>query len=339
MRRARIVGTAVSITVAMLIVWNGSASATANRTYQDWSPDLGALTASEIPWSNTQTQMANAQIATPLPLTKGPDAPGGVGVVPPRTSRVHLDAGEPASPRVVRVDNNQSSRDFQSTWCFYIANRTANPPPPGSGDQYAMARTAGRNSWAQAFDSQGGSVQSPHTSTARTTFSVSINIPFDWPQPAQINGYANPSFLGGHAVLSRHSPLTLGQSSATSRNAIRFGAARDSSYNWLSLWDTSLTRGDGTEWLEYWTWPGLDDGYAFFVNIDATPAHVYHFNVETTTSATSRPIFGAPAAAQTDYGSAGIDAPSLGAGLHMLSNDFDDMAIEYLMPPGISVIC
>lgn len=163
---------------------------------------------------------------------------------------------------------------------------------------------------------------------------LAIDIPFEWPQPSQINAYVNPKFKGGHYVDSRTSPITFSSSQASTRQLIQFGWSRDSTQFMQTLWDIQTLKKDGTSDLIHYYWDGLDDGYYYAFNIDSTPAHTYNFSSKTTTSATSDPVFGAGAAAQIDYGSLMLDAPSLGPDNIFQASIDRGYLVEYLLPVG-----
>jgi hypothetical protein len=132
------------------------------------------------------------------------------------TTMVSQRSPAPTAKQIGKQDAITTS-NFNSFFCGYpVTSVQASPPPPASGNQYAIARAA-ESLWgyAQAYDAQGGTQQTPHSSTANISFNVRIDIPIDWPQPSQINAYANPWFDGGHYVDSNISPLTFSASSAS----------------------------------------------------------------------------------------------------------------------------
>lgn len=241
----------------------------------------------------------------------------------------------PVTPNGIAGSSNTTS--FDSFFCAYRAtSATATPPPPASGEKYGIAIASSSSLYgaAQAFNSQGGAFQSPSTSSANISMDLAIDIPFEWPQPSQINAYVNPKFKGGHYVDSRTSPITFSSSQASTRQLIQFGWSRDSTQFMQTLWDIQTLKKDGTSDLIHYYWDGLDDGYYYAFNIDSTPAHTYNFSSKTTTSATSDPVFGAGAAAQIDYGSLMLDAPSLGPDNIFQASIDRGYLVEYLLPVG-----
>ncbi|UGY92423.1 hypothetical protein [Streptomyces gobiensis] len=257
---------------------------------------------------------------------------------------VRLAPGEVPQPRAYRTDSARTAADddWSTVVCTYTPTTVdASPAPPAQGNQYPLARASAANlyGFAQSFDSQGGFGQTEHTSKATINYDLAINIGANWPQPSQITGFVNPSFDGAARVKSNHSPFTFAQSKATGGEKIQLGIARDNDARWQTPWDLSLTRNDGTTVMERWNWPGYNDGRALYANIDSTPGHQYHFTVRTETTSTSSPIFGAGASAQTDFGSAGLDAPSLGEGYFFRANDQSQFVIQYKLPKGWGTSC
>lgn len=334
-------GTAVVLALLLAPTAAHSSPTSSPTRYKDWSPGQagGLAPVSSRPGKPTvaQPMLTGSRI-----LSAG--AKAGIASLPPkgsalRSQTVYLAPGQAATPHAVRSKGAVAADSgFSDTWCDYIPYSSAWPPPPASGNEYAMAEVPGIVvGYEQAYSSQGGTSQSSDTRTANLQFDQPISIGIGWPQPSQITGYVNPSFQGGQFEQSNISYL-YSTSSASTEEKIQIGISRENSYNWETLWDIVGTSTDGTAKNDWWAWGGLN-GTAFYMNIDSTPGHVYHFTETATSSATSNPVFFAGAVAQIDYGSLGLDAPYLELGNYFRANDNSNFVIKYSLPPGWTTSC
>ncbi|GAA2009072.1 hypothetical protein GCM10009799_41120 [Nocardiopsis rhodophaea] len=330
------VGASFALTLAM-----PTAVYADQESWKDWSP-----VDAPVELQPRDSDVSSGSVETVEPSLHGEETAGDAvfsaeEVPGARHNVVELAPGEAASPQVRRTEVEVSQDDWNDVWCRYNPSVHADPSPPAKGRQYAMARAASPSlyGWAQAFDAQNGFGQQPHTSTATLKYNLAISIGMDWPQPSHITGFANPSFKGGVYAESKTSPITFSQSKASGGKKIDIGIARSGTYEWKNLWDLKYQRQDGIGYTKYWNWTGLDDGTAYAATMDATPGHTYDFTVQTKTSATSEPVFGASAQAQTDFGSAGLDAPSLAPGLFFKANDQSNLLIRYRLPAGWTATC
>lgn len=321
----------------------GASAADSGATFDDWRPgasvpgSVGPLPA-PVPVGQTIEPVPNRRDGEVT--TNGPVS----FVRLPQPSAGSIDAsalasGTTATPTAVQTGD--TARPSTATqWCYYWWNNwDAVPPPPGQGNSYAIAR-ATRNgvSWTQAFESHGGGNSTTDSSSSYTSHNLPIVLPDYWPQPSRLIGVVNPQFKGQHFLDSNNS-IFGSQSFASSRERIRFGWLLNGVHYWDTLWNFYHESHNGLDYSYTHEWPGHSDS-GEFAYAEGIPTRSYTFKFRVDATAKTSTVFGAGARSQIDWGSQGIDAPSLGPGNHVHADHRVAWAlIGYEVPDGWNIQC
>lgn len=221
---------------------------------------------------------------------------------------------------------------------YYFGAKSAWPGPPASGQSWAAARNAdvwGAFGYEIATSGRNGFDFATTTQQANLDYRLNLNLGLAFPAGSRVAGWIQPEMKGGFALNSGISPY-LTPSSARGTFSAAAGWIIGVQEFKQPLWDlTQSVAGEPKIYNTYYT-PG-SDWFRFETQIQ--PGTTNTFNVSSDVKSEATAVVGAGSYAQVDFGSGGIDAPSMENGGHFSPDYKGYTMIEYLVPQGWTVGC